>query len=375
MAQLKNKIKDVLPDELTVLAKTTGWSQENQNALVGALRSGDPTAVYEAWTKGSPQDTAGAEMVARQVEVKRVLARLDQDVQNKVAAGQDVADLDKSLSKLALASPVASDISKTIDTLKTWVEVRRLVAAAIPDSGAIAKLPTGKVALIRDPNMPIGKAIVLSDGAVLVGNHRRGPISIASGNAAEALGMPVVTSTPIPDAQGTQSRAGVLLVNPKDSGGNLKYGLNGNYYMMEPGMSQRLPSGRWLIEYDRGGTYGPAAFDLTDGTYYFTPTPDKGWQVYKQRFDIVLDNSENPHEFNYVLKGEKLVVPANGTRTAGDIYPIVMQFDRGNGTVATKAFNFSGTVQIGVNAIDNLWDVFPAEGGKREPTKALLFTK
>lgn len=223
--------------------------------------------------------------------------------------------------------------------------------------------------------MPIGKAIVLSDAAVLVGNHRRGPISITSGNAAEALGMPVVTSTPIPDAQGTQSRSGVLLVNAKDSGGNVRYGLNGNNYIMEPGMSQRLPVGRWVVEYDRGGSFGSATYELTDGTYYFTPTSDKGWQVYKQRFDVVLDNSENPHDFNYLFHGEKLVVPANGTRTIGGIYPIVVQFDRGNGTVSTKAFNFSGTVQIGVNATDNLWDVFPAEGGKREPTKAQLFTQ
>ncbi len=134
---------------------------------------------------------------------------------------------------------------------------------------------------------------MLNDSAVLVGNHRRGPVSITYGNAAEALGMPVVTSTPLPESQGTQTRAGVLLVNPHDSGGNVRYSLNGNNYIMEPAMSQRLPDGKWTVEYDRGGKLGPASYELTEGTYYFTPTADRGWQVYKHRFDVVLDNTDN----------------------------------------------------------------------------------
>ncbi len=58
------------------------------------------------------------------------------------------------------------------------------------------------------------------------------------------------------------------------------------------------------------------------------------------------------------MNGEKLVVPANGTRNVGSLFPIVLKFDRGNSTVSTKEFNFSGTVQIGVSATDNLWNFF-----------------
>ncbi len=99
------------------------------------------------------RDTAGAEFIARQVEVKRVLARLEQDVQNKLSTTQDLTDLENSMSKLALANPVVADMGKSVDLLKTWTEVRKLIAAATPDAGAIAKLPTGKVALIRDPQL------------------------------------------------------------------------------------------------------------------------------------------------------------------------------------------------------------------------------
>lgn len=45
---LSDKLKTVLPDELSILSKTNGWKTEDQQALVSALRAGDRTAVYEA---------------------------------------------------------------------------------------------------------------------------------------------------------------------------------------------------------------------------------------------------------------------------------------------------------------------------------------
>ena len=90
---LTEKLKTVLPDELTILTKTNGWKTEDQQALVSALRAGDRTAVYEAWVKGNPQDTAGAEQAARQTDVNRLMTRLVQDAdKNRTAASkQDAA--------------------------------------------------------------------------------------------------------------------------------------------------------------------------------------------------------------------------------------------------------------------------------------------
>ena len=34
----------------------------------------------------------------------------------------------------------------------------------------------------------------------------------------------------------------------------------------------------------------------------FTPT-DLGWQLYRQRFEIVLDNTQNNQEFNCIFQG------------------------------------------------------------------------
>ncbi|MBL8830688.1 MAG: hypothetical protein JNM18_27185 [Planctomycetaceae bacterium] len=372
---LKAKLKNVLPDELAVLAKTTNWNADQQNALVVALRANDPAAAFAAWTQGSPRDTAGAEIVARQTEARRTFARLEQNVHNKTSIVQDLSDLETTLNKIISATKGADEVVAALGTLKTWAEVRKLVEAVTPDGGRTARLPTGKVPLIYDPALAVGKAIVLGHDAVLIGNQGKGPISIRQGMAAEALGMPIVTGKPVRDSEGQEVTSGVLLVNPPTSSSMISYTVEGNRYEMQPGMTQHLPGAgqRWTIEYDRGGNFGVDGYTVSDGTYYFTPT-DTGWQLYKQRFDIVLDNSQNPQEFHYLLEGERASVPPNGTKTIKSIYPMVVHFDRANGSeIVAKSLNFSGNVQIGVNVADNKWDLFPTNENQRAVSNLKLF--
>lgn len=317
---LKAKLKNVLPDELAVLAKTTNWTADQQNALVVALRASDPAAAFAAWTQGSPRDTAGAEIVARQTEARRIFARLEQNVHNKTSIVQDLTDLETTLNKIISVTKGTDEVVAALGMLKTWAEVRKLVEAVTPDGGRTARLPTGKVPLIYDPALAVGKAIVLGHDAVLIGNQGKGPITIRQGIAAEALGMPIVTGKPVRDAEGQEVTSGVLLVNPPTSSTMISYTVEGNRYEMQPGMTQHLPgAGRqWTVEYDRGGNFGVDGYTVSDGTYYFTPT-DTGWQLYKQRFDVVLDNAQYSQEFHYLLEGERASVPPNGTKTIKSI--------------------------------------------------------
>lgn len=368
VADLNEKLKAVLPDELGMLAKTEGWKPEDQQALVVALRAVDPTAVYAAWTKGNPLDTAGAEIAARQTDVKRLMARLAQDVEkDKAAIRQDAADLEAAVAKLAV-TPAVTDLAAAVKTLMTTAEARHLIDSAAPQKGLVAKLPTGSVTMIFDPSLPRTMAVVLSDQSMLIGNEGHGALTIATGNAAEALGLPIVTSTALAEAEGQEIADGVLIVNPASAQGTLNYNINGHHYVSEPGFKQWLePGRRWVIEYDRGGGFGTSRYTLSPGVYHFTPT-DMGWQLFRQRFDIVLDNSQSDQEFNFIFRGEDLMVPANGSRTLVDDYPIVVRFDRGNDSefVAKIVPITTGTVQIGVNASDNLWDVFPTKENRRE---------
>jgi hypothetical protein len=380
VTELCEKLKTILPDEVAILTKTTGWKTESQQALIGALRAGDPTAVYETWVKGNPQDTAGAELAAHEADVKRLMTRLTQDAEkNKAAMKQNVADLDMALGKIAGSTPAVADVAGPVKALKTWVEARKMIESAAPGKGSIAKLPTGSdVTMVFDPTLPVGTAIVLSDREILIGHQGHASLIISRGNAAEALGLPIVTGAPLAEAQGQEVTDGVLLVNPASSRGTINYNINGNHYVAQPGMTQKLAlasNGRsWTIEYDRGGKYGHASYKLSPGTYNFTPT-DLGWQLYRQRFEIVLDNSQNKQEFNFIFHGEDLTVPAGGARTLSSSYPIVVRFDRGNGSefVARSTPLTVGNLQIGVDGSDNLWDLFPTTENHRELTNLKPF--
>lgn len=378
--ELAEKLKTILPDELTTLTKTTGWKTEDQQALVGALRAGDRTAVYEAWVKGNPQDTAGAELAARQTDVRSLTSRMIQEAEkNRAALKQTVSEFDAALGKIASATPAVSDLAIPVKTLKTWVEARKLIEASTPARGSVAKLPTGsEVTMIFDPALAAGTAVVLSDQAILIGYEGHPSLVISSGNAAEALGLPIVTGTPLAELQGEEVVDGVLIINPPESQGTINYNVNGNQYESQPGMIQKLaalPDGRaWKIDYDRGGNFGPATYSLTTGTYRFRPT-DRGWQLFRLRYEVALDNSQSNQEFNFIFQGEDLIVPAGGARTLVSNYPIVVRFDRGNGStfVAKTTPIFVGTVQIGVNANDNLWDLFPTDANRREVSKLKPF--
>ena len=372
-ATLKGKLKNVLPDELGVLAKTTGWSQEHQNALIVAWRAMDPAAVYKAWSQGSPQDTAGAEIVGRQTDVRRTLSKLDQNIHNHASVKQDLVDLETMLTKIVSATPGAQEVVGALSAIKIWSDVRELVDEATPVDDIVAKLPTGKVSLIFDPTVPVGKVVVLSKAAVLIGNEGKGAITIRQGIAAEHLGLPSVHGQPLRDLQGDEMTGGILLVNPANSGAPITYNAEGYEYTMKPGMTQELPGQSWRVDYDRGGGFGPDSYRLDPGTYHFTAT-DEGWQIYKQRYDVTLDNTNNPQEFHFLYLGQKMVVPANGTKTLSSIYPIVVRYDRGNGSeMAAKMINFIGNVQVGVNVADNRWDLFPTNSNQRSVTNLNLF--
>jgi flagellar biosynthesis/type III secretory pathway chaperone len=378
---LTEKLKTILPDELTILTKTSGWKTEDQQALVGALRAGDRTAVYEAWVKGNPQDTAGAELAARQTDVKSILSRLGQDAEkNKAAMKQNVGEFDAALSKIAGATPAVTDLAAPMKTLKTWVEARKLIDTATPGKGPVAKLPNGgDVTMIMDPTLPVGTAIVLNDQTMLIGNEGGNrTLSIVKGNAAEALGLPIVTGTPLPVLEGEEVLDGVLIINPASTKATINYAISGNQYTAEPGTKQRLArlanNKAWTIDFDRGQNFGSTTYTLAPGSYHFRPT-DRGWQLFRLKFEVTLDNALNNQEFNFIFQGDDLAIPAGGARTLVSDYPVVVKFDRGNGSnFVSKATPLTiGNLQIGVNATDNMWDLFPTNENRREVSKLKPF--
>ena len=60
----------------------------------------------------------------------------------------------------------------------------------------------------------------------------------------------------------------------------------------------------WSIEFDRGGNFGMARYQLSEGYYFFSLT-ERGWELFKKTFRTTLDNSTNSFAFNYVVDDQQ----------------------------------------------------------------------
>jgi hypothetical protein len=75
---------------------------------------------------------------------------------------------------------------------------------------------------------------------------------------------------------------GVVLLNPTRNSGPVNYTLNDVRCTMAAGYQQKLPGEReWIIEFDRGGSFGTARYSLTPGAYAFAVT-ERGWEVFRR---------------------------------------------------------------------------------------------
>jgi hypothetical protein len=367
-------VRHFFPDKLEALSGTASWTAEDRAALSKALKSGDSEAIYAAWLEAEPDNTAGAERVAREAEVQRAFNRLAQEAEEGAVSLDHIDDLRAALDKLSDVVPDAADLIQDFDQLATWVQIQSILDEAEPDRGAARHLPTGRTKIIHNPHLAFGRAVVLNDETVMVGSRGRHGVEITRGNAAAALGLPTSSEDPVPDAEGAPMTSGTMLISPKRNGSTVKYVLDGQEYTMRPGSSQRLPANRrWVIEFDRGGREGQSQYTLSKGTYYFEPT-DHGWELYRERFDVTIDNSRNPKDFHFMFAGEPQVVKAGRTRDVSSRYPIMIEYDRGNGIeMVRKALNFAGNVEVAINAEDNLWDLFPEEENRKQEREAALF--
>ncbi len=192
-------------------------------------------------------------------------------------------------------------------------------------------------------------------------NADSGPVGANTLPAADPAVIPASTDSASGTADPEATPAAetrVVLVNPEDSGGPLSYRISGNHpYTIEPGYSQVLtnkPS--WLVEFDRGESFGQARYNLGPGTYTFTAT-EKGWELYDTTFTVVLDNRANENEFNFVTDGQVCTVKAGESCTLTGKYAIVVSFDRGDGGEPCEKTCQSGTYRIGVNDKTQLLDL------------------
>lgn len=109
----------------------------------------------------------------------------------------------------------------------------------------------------------------------------RMPVYSAPAYSAPAYSAPAysapVYAAPVAAPAPALPNSVIELTNSEDD--TVAYTLNGERFDMQPRYNQKLttrPS--WVIQFDRGGSFGTASYTLTQGKYKFVAT-DHGWDV------------------------------------------------------------------------------------------------
>ncbi len=75
----------------------------------------------------------------------------------------------------------------------------------------------------------------------------------------------------------------VFINNPVETGVPINFAIDGTAYNVPSGYTQRLNgTSSSVIEFDRGDLFGDGRYTLSDGSYEFRYTNDKGWELYKR---------------------------------------------------------------------------------------------
>ena len=229
---------------------------------------------------------------------------------------------------------------------------------------AIAAIPVGMIWILLDPSLATGTALFVSDTVLVVGTGGQGELTIVQESAAAALGLPVGFGDPVPDineAEAASQKDAIVIRHRPDAGSPVNYVLNGRYpYEMQPGHMHKLPPTQsWSIEFDRGNRQGTARYALTRGVYEFRVIEGR-WDLIRLQFDVTIDNREGMQDFQYLAGDNVITVKAGETQKYSGTEPLLVKFDRGEGSdhAATKNLNKSGTYKVAVNTQNNLLDLF-----------------
>jgi hypothetical protein len=173
------------------------------------------------------------------------------------------------------------------------------------------------------------------------------------------VGLPLPNVDPISDAPAEADyRDRIILQNPDENGGPVNYVLGETPFAMDAGMRQDVRLVTTEIRFARGPGLGEARYSLRSGTYRFVVT-EKGWDLNRISFRAKLDNTANAADFQMLVDGELVTIPARSVKEITSPYPLLVEFDDGDGgEPARKELRHNETYTIGIDLDARLWDLF-----------------
>jgi hypothetical protein len=239
-----------------------------ENAAASRLPQQGPDAAAASSPSSKPNDSLRTHSARQRMAIrhKAIAARRSQNS----AGGPGQAT---KAAWLATASEVGRWLAaREADRDRTWREARQSVL------GFAAQGLRSRPADTKPPVAPDSQQIVETNAA---GPSLEFPAS-QSANPAEAKASAAPSALfnkPSSPPGRAADGASVTLINPRESGGPVRFLLNGRESVLRPGETQQLSADRtWLIEFHRGGDFGEARYTLTSGAYRFRVT-GRGWEL------------------------------------------------------------------------------------------------
>lgn len=346
-------------DNVANQAKSSITDPADQQAFIEATQTGDKDTAKRLADKHGV-NPALTEALLQTMENEDLAIQAGDAVRN----GASGPEIDQLLEQLAQAHQESGGFSTIhpmqLDGLLNDVSVGTHTRDAIDSALASsfnADIPRGSCDVYTVPGLPEGCVMATANGQLIQSGDSLG--FRADVPVEDTLGVSVPTDEPLGDTAGAeQVESGVLMRNPKESGGTIHYTVDGSRHSMQVGQSQKLSGSKSrIIAFDRGGSFGQAKYTLSEGAYIFAVT-EKGWELKQQSFQVTLSNVGNTTAFHYVVMGKQESISAGGEKTHSSKYPIVVTFDRGDGGEPAAKTLASGTYTVGLDSDEKRYDLF-----------------
>lgn len=357
--RLQQELKDSVVEQSRLIQEMSAKSvsADVQSQILQSLRNADAAQTQILWSTAT-KDIAGGVSLYKQVALQQAIQSLGAKSGEGTLSADDVRKVRDALGAASLDTEKKNVAQDLLGQLESRVKTAAAILGAVPGQPTQTQnLPAGSAPIIFNPKLPAESAVALGNGYVMIGTGGRGEMELVTGDVATAMGLPVSDGTPAAPSSAEEPDEGVVLANSPDSGTTVYYTVLGNEYTMGPGYTHTLPYASVTVNFNRGGSFGRKEYTLSPGTYRFTGT-DQGWELYAREYRVTIDNTGNPYEFHYVADNQRAVVGPGQTKEHKSKFPVLVRFDRGNGTAVKQVRGDQGVLKVAVNPQDGMWDLF-----------------
>lgn len=336
-----------LPDLVSSVAK--GRTLEEQQRILEQAKAGD-AGFIELATAGDPSPEA--EMLRDYTRAASAL--------NKVVDAAKQGKLNNTLRQQFLHSLEAGGfntkeefVSPFFAMLDNANDVAYVLSKAQPNA------PSGPLdCILYVGNMPQSEVILLGGGGCLVGTGgETSGVILADANLGQALDMNIAAGSPVPDDDGDAVFQDAVITNTGST--EVNFVVNSDRAKLLRGATKSFPvlsSSR--IEFFPSESAAKKAFRLEKASYEFRLS-EGSWGVFKVRYTVTLDNSENSTDFRYVSENEHATLKAGKSSQISSPYPVVIRFDDGTGDVKQKRLT-KGVFKVGLTSSGS-FELYAAE--------------